>query len=186
VKKPRRAERCPDASRPGSCFQLEDAIQRLAGVKGHQVDLSLLDRLQAKLTGRIMARSMNNTSLTRKQLPFSFILEELVSIRPTMKRMFGFTYVYVGDKLLFSLRDSLKQPGSNGMWLYTTSEHIESLGREFPELSRRYLWRSGKNAWVILASKLEVFEEYSFRACELILKGDQRIGRVTRGGRNNL
>lgn len=71
------------------------------------------------------------------------------------------------------------------MWLYTTVEHVASLGREFPELSRRYLWRSGRNAWVILPSKLEGFEEYAFRACELILKGDQRIGRLTRGGRAN-
>jgi hypothetical protein len=97
--------------------------------------------------------------------------------------MFGFTYVYVDEKLLFSLRHSVRKPGSNGMWLYTTVEHLESLGREFPELSKRYLWRSGRNAWVILASKLEGFEEYAFRACELILNGDQRIGRVTRGGR---
>jgi hypothetical protein len=36
---------------------------------------------------------------------------------------------------------------------------------------------------VILASKLENFEEYAYTACELILRGDRRIGRVTRGGR---
>lgn len=66
------------------------------------------------------------------------------------------------------------------MWLYTTAEHIESLGREFPQLSRRYLWRSGRNAWVILASRLEGFEEYVFKACDLILRGDPRIGRISR------
>ncbi len=124
---------------------------------------------------------MSNTSSVRNQVPFSFVLEELVSLRPTIKRMFGFTYVYLDDKLLFSLRDSLKRPGSNGMWLYTTAEHLESLGSEFPQLSKRYLWRSGKNAWVILASKLEGFEEYAFKACDLILRGDQRIGKVSRG-----
>ena len=128
---------------------------------------------------------MSNSQLTRKHLPFSFILEELASIRPTIKQMFGFTHVYIDDKLLFSLRDSIKQHATNGMWLYTTTEQMESLGREFPGLSRRYMWRSGKNGWVILASKLEGFEEYVFRACELILRGDQRIGRVTRGGRIN-
>lgn len=128
---------------------------------------------------------MSNTSSIKKQVPFSFVLDELVSIRPTVKRMFGFTYVYLDDKLLFSLRDSLKQPASNGMWLYTTTEHIESLASEFPQLSRRYLWRSGRNAWVILASKHEGFEEFAFRACDLILRGDQRIGRVTRAGRTD-
>jgi hypothetical protein len=97
--------------------------------------------------------------------------------------MFGFTHVYLGERLLCSLRDSDRRPGTNGMWLYTTVEQLESLGREFPELPRRYLWRSGKNAWVILASRLENFEEYAYTACELILRGDRRIGRVTRGGR---
>jgi len=95
--------------------------------------------------------------------------------------MFGFTSVYLDEKLLFSLRDSVKHPGSNGMWLYTTTEHVESLAREFPQLPKRQLWRSGKNAWVVLASRLEYFEEYAFKACELILNGDRRIGRITRG-----
>ena len=126
---------------------------------------------------------MKNTACLKKQVPFPFVLEELVSLRPTIKRMFGFTYVYLDRKLLFSLRDSVKQPGTNGIWVYTTAEHLESLAREFPELPRRQLWRSGKNSWVVLASRLEEFEEYAFKACELVLNGDQRIGRVTRGGR---
>lgn len=114
--------------------------------------------------------------------PFPFVLDELSPLRPTIKRMFGFTSLYVGEKLLCSLRDSPKQPGSNGMWLYTTKEHLESLAREFPELPTRQLWRSraGGNAWVIIAARLEGFEEYAFKACELMLQGDQRIGRLTR------
>lgn len=117
----------------------------------------------------------------RTQQAFPFILEELEPIRPTIKRMFGFTYIYLDEKLLCALRNSVKQPGSNGVWLFTTTEHVESLGMEFPGLSRRYFWRSGKNAWIILASRLENFEEYVFRACELMLDGDRRIGRISRG-----
>jgi hypothetical protein len=67
------------------------------------------------------------------------------------------------------------------MWVFTTIEYVDSLAREFPRLPRRQLWRSGKNAWVVIASRLEDFEEYAFRVCDLILKGDPRIGRVTRG-----
>jgi hypothetical protein len=127
---------------------------------------------------------MRNNGPVKRQDPFPFVLEELASIRPSIKRMFGFTSIYLEEKLLCSLRDSVKQPGSNGMWLYTTKEHIESLAREFPQLPKRQLWRSrsGDKAWIILASRLEVFEEYAFKACELILRGDQRIGRITRGG----
>ena len=125
---------------------------------------------------------MKTTASLKKQVPFPFVLEELGSLRPTVKRVFGFTYIYLDHKLLFSLRDSVKQPGTNGIWIYTTAEHLESLAKEFPQLPRRQLWRSGKNSWVVLASRLEEFEEYAFKACELVLNGDQRIGRVTRGG----
>lgn len=128
---------------------------------------------------------MKNTPFVKSRVPFPFVLEELVSIRPRTKRMFGFTHVYLDQKLLFSLRDSVKQPGSNGMCIYTTAEHIDSLAKEFPQLPRQQLWRSGKNAWLILASRLEDFEEFAFRACELILSRDQRIGRVTRGSYKN-
>ena len=110
--------------------------------------------------------------------PFPFVLEELQPIRPTVKRAFGFTYVYLDSKLLCCLRDSEKLPSTNGLWLFTTTEHVDSLSKEFPDLPRRYLWRSGNKAWVILSSRLEYFEEYAFKACELILNGDRRIGRI--------
>jgi hypothetical protein len=124
---------------------------------------------------------MKRSGPVQNQLPFAFVLEELSPIRPVVKRVFGFTYVYLEDKLLFSLRSSRNRSSTNGMWLFTTVEHIESLAREFPQLSRRYVWRSGKNAWVILASRLEDFEEYVFKACQLILRADPRIGRISRG-----
>lgn len=123
---------------------------------------------------------MKNLQSPKRPRPFPFILEELASLRPTVKAVFGFTHVYLDEKLLCSLRDATAQRGANGMWLYTTTEHVDGLAAEFPGLPRRQLWRSGKNAWVILASRLEDFEENALRACELILGGDQRIGRLSR------
>ena len=61
-----------------------------------------------------------------------------------------------------------------------TREHVDQLGAEFPELPRRYLWRSGDKAWVVLPAKIEHFEEYAFKACEMIMNGDRRIGRLSR------
>jgi len=123
---------------------------------------------------------MKSVKSARSPVPFPFVLDELESLRPTIKKVFGFTHVYLGEKLLFSLRDATTHRGSNGMWLYTTTDHADSLAAEFPELPRRQIWRSGKKAWVILASRLGDFEENAFRACDLILKGDQRIGRLSR------
>ena len=123
---------------------------------------------------------MKGIQSARSAVPFPFVLDELESLRPTVKKVFGFTHVYLGEKLLFSLRDATTQRGTNGMWLYTTTDHADSLAAEFPELPRRQIWRSGKKAWVILASRLGDFEENAFRACELILRGDQRIGRLSR------
>ncbi|HET6670267.1 MAG TPA: hypothetical protein VFH15_08540 [Pyrinomonadaceae bacterium] len=122
---------------------------------------------------------MKSTS-HRRPIPFPFIIDELQPLRPTLRSVFGFTHVYLEDRLLFSLRDATTQTGSNGMWLYTTTEHADTLAREFPDLPRRQIWRSGKKAWIVLASRLPDFEEQAFRACELILRRDQRIGRLSR------
>lgn len=130
------------------------------------------------MTQRIWQSEIGNR---QSPIPFPFIVDELAPLRPTIKRAFGFTYIYIGERLLCGLRDSEKQRGSNGLWLFTTSEFVDSLGSEFDELPKRYLWRNGKNAWVILASRLAGFEEYAFKACELILNNDRRIGRLARG-----
>jgi hypothetical protein len=111
---------------------------------------------------------------------FQFVLDELLPLRPAVRRMFGFTYVYLEERLLLSLRESARQPRFNGVWLYTEAAHLLSLRGEFPQLPRRCFWKSGKNGWVILPSEVEGFEEHAFRACKLILGGDRRVGRVTR------
>ncbi len=124
-------------------------------------------------------------SETARQSSFGYVLDELLPLRPTVKKMFGFAHVYLGERLLLSLRESKRQPKYNGVWLYTEAEHIEGLRREFPMLPRRCFWKSAKSGhgWVILAAGLEDFEECAFKACELILRGDRRIGRVGRKGR---
>src|SRR5258705_12205972 len=100
---------------------------------------------------------MRSSASKKRRDPFPFVLEELSAIRPTIKYWFGFTSVYLDEKLLCSLRDSVKQPNSNGIWLYTTTEHVESLAREFPELPKRQLWRvrPGKKNWVKFGSPPE-------------------------------
>ncbi|HEX8071468.1 MAG TPA: hypothetical protein VF546_16040 [Pyrinomonadaceae bacterium] len=124
----------------------------------------------------------------KKTPPYQFVLDELESLRPTLRQMFGFTYVYLGERLLLSLRHSARQPRFNGVWLYTEAEHIASLRREFPALPRRCFWRSKRSGsgWVIIAVESEEFEEHASKACELILRGDRRVGRATRKSRSRV
>ena len=128
---------------------------------------------------------MKTTVPAKKQNPFLFVLDELFPLRPVVKQMFGFTHVYLDEKLLLSLRYSEKEPRFNGVWLYTQAEHLDSLRAEFPSLPAHRFWKSGKKGWVIFTTKGEDFEEYVFKVCEMILNGDRRIGRISRKGLKN-
>ena len=50
-----------------------------------------------------------------KAIPFEFVLDELEPMSPHNKLMFGFTGVYIGEKIVFVLRDKEKFPEDNGV-----------------------------------------------------------------------
>jgi len=113
----------------------------------------------------------------RKRIPHEFVLEALAPGRPTTRPMFGCLAVYIGAKIAMVLRD---KPGGadNGVWLATTKEHHESLRREFPNLRSIGVLGKGETGWQVLPAEAPDFEEAALRACELILAGDPRIGKV--------
>jgi hypothetical protein len=115
----------------------------------------------------------------KQKLPYSFVLEELATLDITSKPMFGFVYVYLGEKLILMLRERTNQPERNGLWLATMSEHLASLRKEFPLLPSSCVISSGENGWLFLPARLEVFESYAVRACELIAQDDARIGVIS-------
>lgn len=55
-------------------------------------------------------------------IPFEFVLDELHSLEPHTRPMFGCTSVYVGLKIMLILRDKPDTPKDNGVWLATTRE----------------------------------------------------------------
>lgn len=111
-----------------------------------------------------------------KKLPFSFVLEELDALSPMVKRMFGGALVYHGDRMLLFLRDLEKNPQENGVWLATTVEAYPSLAAEFPSaLAKEEI---NQSPWLRLPSASPEFEQEALKACEMILAGDPRIGRV--------
>jgi hypothetical protein len=110
--------------------------------------------------------------------PHEFVLDALTAAKPATRPMFGCLAVYVGKKIVGVLRDRADHSEDNGLWLATTKEHHESLRREFPRL--RSIGVLGKNVtgWQILPADAPDFEESALRACELILAGDRRIGKL--------
>jgi hypothetical protein len=113
-----------------------------------------------------------------KTIPFDFVLERLAPLKPYTNPMFGCLAVYVGEKIVLILRRRDSSPRDNGVWLATTEEHHESLRREFPNLRSIAVFGSPVTGWQVLAEDTPDFEAAVERACELVLEGDARIGKV--------
>jgi hypothetical protein len=97
--------------------------------------------------------------------------------------MFGCLAVYVADKIVLILRDKRDKKEDNGVWLATTEEHHESLRREFPNMRSIQIFAKKVTGWQVLPADAADFEEAALHACELIIAGDPRIGKVPKGRR---
>ena len=112
-------------------------------------------------------------------IPFDFVLEQLFSIDPRIKPMFGCHAIYVGDKIMMILRN---KPGvhedDNGIWISTKADHHVTLRKIFPAMRSIQVLGNGATNWQILPVDSDDFEESAIKVCDLILKGDPRIGNV--------
>ena len=114
----------------------------------------------------------------RKRIPFEFVLDALAPVSPDTKPMFSCVAVYVKHTIVLALRDRRDRVVDNGVWLATSAEHHASLTREFPNMRSIQLLGSKVTGWQVLPANAEDFEESALRACDLILAGDPRIGKV--------
>jgi hypothetical protein len=115
------------------------------------------------------------------KLPFDFVLAELAELDPYTRRMFGCHSVYVGDKIVFILRDRRSPPQDDGVWLATTQEHHASLRREMPALRSITVLAGGSvTGWQMLPADADDFEDSVLLACALVIAGDPRIGKIPR------
>jgi hypothetical protein len=97
--------------------------------------------------------------------------------------MFGCIAVYAREKIVLILRDRREHPDDNGVWLATSHEHHESLLRLFPSMRTIRLLGKKVTGWQVLPADSPDFEEAALRACELVLAGDARIGKVPKSRR---
>jgi len=115
----------------------------------------------------------------RKNVPHEFVLDALASAAPETRPMFGCLAVYVGDKIVCALRDKRNETADDdGMWLATTTEHHESLRRDFPSMRSVRVLGKEVTGWQVLPAEAPDFEEAALRACEFIISGDPRIGKI--------
>lgn len=98
--------------------------------------------------------------------------------------MFGALAVYVGDKIVFILRnrDEKKTSRDNGVWVAMPPEHTKTLCKEFPSLRPIELFENmGKKnlpTWLNLPATDDRFEETALNFCELVINADERIGKI--------
>jgi len=95
--------------------------------------------------------------------------------------MFSGFGVYVGDRIVCMLRDHVKSPRDNGVWL-VLSEEVDpadpALKREFPSIRKIELLGGAIGHWLLIPSDGPDFEKEALHACDLLLRRDLRIGRV--------
>jgi len=114
----------------------------------------------------------------RKPVPHEFVLDAIAPLSPTTRPMFGCLAVYVRDKIVLILRDKPGQTADNGVWLATIEEHHQSLRRDFPNMRSIKVLGKKVTGWQVLPADAQNFEEAALHACELVLAGDPRIGKV--------
>ena len=127
----------------------------------------------------------------RSSAPYPFVLEGLTPLKPEVRRMFSGFAVYVGDKIVLMLRDSPKHPEDNVVWLvFSETANLADPGirRDFPSLRLINVFAGKIADWRLILADCPTFEAEAWRARELLLKHDTRLGRApqswqTRPGR---
>jgi hypothetical protein len=114
----------------------------------------------------------------RKPIAHAFVLDAISTLSPYTRPMFGCLAIYVKDRIVLILRDKPKHSADNGVWLATTQEHHQSLRREFPNMRSIQVLGKPVTGWQVLPVDAPDFESSALRACELVLAGDPRIGKI--------
>ena len=80
------------------------------------------------------------------------------------------------------LRKAVNYPHMNGIWVATVKEHHQSLEQDVPELTD-FVLDNGEmyeSDWRLIKDDDDYFEAAAIKVCELIGRGDKRIGKETK------
>jgi len=81
------------------------------------------------------------------------------------------------------LRKTAKGDGLNGIFVATVKKHHQTLMQDVPALKNFNLdtGEQYESHWKFLDENDNAFENSVIRVCELITRGDHRLGRATKG-----
>ncbi len=115
-----------------------------------------------------------------RKVPFPFVTDLLSPLNIVIKPMFGCHAIYLREKIMIILRQRDDHEDANGIWMATSTEHHASLKKEFPSMHSVFLLSDGKKEteWQMIPVEADDFERSAIRICEMILKGDARVGKI--------
>jgi hypothetical protein len=112
------------------------------------------------------------------QIPYDFVIRALYPFRPTIKKMLGGYGIYNKKKIVLFLRDRNVDLEFNGIFVATIPEFFAELQKEIHTSQMKDFDLDGsRDSWIFISEDLLDFEQKVTTACELIKKGDERIGK---------
>lgn len=117
--------------------------------------------------------------VAKKAPPYPFFLEAAGADGLLRKPMFGCFAYYRDEKILFIVRERDSAPADNGIWIISADEAArDSLMTELPSMRPIYMFEKEEGLWKNLPADSDAFEEEAFAFAELVVSGDERVGRV--------
>lgn len=111
------------------------------------------------------------------QIPYSFVLQALYPLRPTVQKMLGAYGVYLENKLIMFLRDRENQPEFNGIFIATQPQYFLELQQQIHASKMKFDLDGSADSWLFISEDLDDFKDKVIKACEMIKNGDERIGK---------
>ncbi len=91
--------------------------------------------------------------------------------------MLGGYGLYQEKRLKLFLREKETQIEFNGVFVATQPAYFKALQNEIHSSKMEFDLDGSNDSWIFISEDLEDFKEKVEKACELIKKGDERIGK---------
>lgn len=111
------------------------------------------------------------------KVPYDFVLNYLFPVSPKIVKMLGGYALYLEKKMILFLRDRETQPEFNGVFVATHPEHYNALQQEIHTSKMDFDFDGSYNSWLFISEDLDDFDAKVKKACEMIKRGDERIGK---------